>query len=72
MLTVTVLDRVFVYTQNGEEITLPDPERSLSVDQVKDFYGNTYPQLVTATTEGPFIENDKEKYKFTLKLGTKG
>jgi PRTRC genetic system protein C len=43
------LERVFLF--NGSK--LPDVNPEFSVEQVRDVYVNTYPELATAAVEGP-------------------
>jgi PRTRC genetic system protein C len=72
MLTATALPRVFIHTENNQEIRLPDPAEKLSVDAVKNFYAPTYPILTTARVEGPEIIDDEIVYRFVSSIGTKG
>lgn len=72
MLTATQLPRVFIHTENNEEIRLADPAEKLSVEAVLNFYAGTYPVLTTAKIEGPQIQNDEIVYRFVSTLGTKG
>lgn len=72
MLTSTVLDRVFLFKQDGQEIILSDPSDKLSVEAVLNFYANTYPILTTAKIIGPEIKNDTVQYCFETVMGTKG
>lgn len=72
MLTVNALPRIFIHTDNGEEIRLSDPSDKLSIEAVLNFYAPTYPVLTTARIEGPKIENDEIIYRFVSTLGTKG
>jgi PRTRC genetic system protein C len=48
-ITVQKLQRSFAY--NG--IALPDPGSELSPEQVRDVYSATYPEITTASIEGP-------------------
>lgn len=68
MLKVQSLTRVFTY--NG--VQLPDPNPELSVEEVRDMYVATYPELATAAVEGPSPVNDKMQYTFTRAVGVKG
>jgi PRTRC genetic system protein C len=43
------LERLFLF--NG--VKLPDPNPDFTVEQVRDMYVNTYPELATAAVEGP-------------------
>jgi PRTRC genetic system protein C len=54
------------------EVELTDPNRSLSVSQVQDFYANQYPGITNANVNGPVIENDKLVYSFDENVGKKG
>lgn len=68
MLKIQSLTRVFTY--NG--VQLPDPNPELSVEEVRDMYVATYPELATAAVEGPSPVNDKMQYTFTRAVGVKG
>lgn len=68
MIKVEPLSRVFVF--NGAK--LPDPNPSLTVEQVRDVYINTYPELATAAVEGPSPVNGTMQYTFTRAVGAKG
>ncbi|MBK4737911.1 PRTRC system protein C [Noviherbaspirillum pedocola] len=67
-LQVQTLTRVFAY--NGTE--LPCPGNNLSVDEVRDIYSATFPELTNATVEGPDNKGDKLVYKFVKTAGAKG
>ncbi len=67
-MKVEVLERVFIF--NG--MKLPDPGHGLSVEQVRDMYVATYPELATAAVEGPSPVNGTMQYTFTRAVGTKG
>lgn len=68
MFKVEALTRVFIY--NG--VKLPDPGPGLTVEQVRDLYVATYPELATAAVEGPSPANGAMQYKFTREVGVKG
>lgn len=72
MLIAKQLQRIFLYKVKNEETRLSDPEQKLSPQAVLNFYANTYPELVTATVEGPIIKDDEVQYRFVSTLGTKG
>jgi PRTRC genetic system protein C len=72
MLVAKELQRIFLFKIKNEEIKLSDPEQKLSPQAVMNFYANTYPELVTATIDGPYIKDDAVQYKFVSTLGTKG
>ncbi|HWO30018.1 MAG TPA: PRTRC system protein C [Candidatus Acidoferrum sp.] len=62
------LERTFSF--NGVE--LPDPNPMFSVEQVRDMYVATYPELATAVIEGPAPLNGSMRYTFTRAVGAKG
>jgi len=68
MVKVEALTRVFIY--NG--VKLPDPGPNLTVEQVRDMYVATYPELATATVEGPSPVSGTMQYTFTREVGVKG
>ena len=72
MLLGTLLERVFILKDNGQEIKLTDPEPKWSVEAVMNFYANTYPILTTAKVSAPQIKDDAVEYKFERVMGTKG
>ena len=65
---VEKLERVFLF--NGTR--LPDPNPEFSVEEVRDMYVNTYPELATAAIEGPTPLSGKMQYVFTRAIGAKG
>jgi len=67
-MKVETLNRVFIF--NG--IKLPDPAPDMSVEQVRDMYVATYPELATATVEGPSPVNGAMQYTFSRAVGVKG
>ena len=68
MVKVEALIRVFIY--NG--VKLPDPGPNLTVEQVRDMYVATYPELATASVEGPSPVSGTMQYTFTREVGVKG
>ncbi len=72
MLASTILERVFSFKKDGQEIKLSDPSDKLSVEAVLNFYANTYPVLTTAKIIGPEIKYDTVQYRFETVMGTKG
>ena len=68
MVKVEALTRAFIY--NG--VKLPDPGPGLTVEQVRDMYVATYPELATAAVEGPSPVNGTMLYTFTREIGVKG
>lgn len=72
MLVTNELQRVFLFSNEGSEVELPDPNATMSPEQVLNFYSGTYPILTTAKWEGPEINNDRIEYRLTTTIGTKG
>ena len=66
------LQRIFKFKKDSKELVLSDPDSSLSVNEVMDFYSMTYPELTTATVHGPEWEEDKAVYRFKTTIGVKG
>ena len=67
-MQITTMCRTFSY--NG--LQLPDPDNHLTPEQVRDFYASAYPEITTASIEGPEASDGALKYRFTRALGTKG
>ncbi|MEN9907987.1 MAG: hypothetical protein RLZZ540_1136 [Bacteroidota bacterium] len=72
MLLATQLERVFFFSDKGQEIKLTDPEPKWSVQAVLNFYSNTYPILTTAKISAAVIKDDTVQYRFESAIGTKG
>ena len=68
MIKVDVLERIFSF--NGT--VLPDPNPDFTVEQVRDMYVNSYPELATAAVEGPEATGRGLEYKFVRAVGAKG
>ncbi len=58
------------FTLNG--IRLPDPSPTLSVEQVRETYAVTYPEIATASREGPEAGGNKLVYRLSRAIGSKG
>lgn len=71
-LTIHGLERVFEFEKDRKTITLSDPNPSMTTDSVMHFYSHAYPELTTATVQGPEIRDDRSVYTFKTTLGTKG
>lgn len=68
MINVEPLERSFSYLGTR----LPDPDPSMTVEQVRDLYCNTYPELATAAVEGPSPVDGRLEYTFIRAVGAKG
>jgi PRTRC genetic system protein C len=64
----TTLKRSFSF--NG--LKLPEPNDRMSVEEVKSFYANQYPELTTAAISGLEIVGNLIQYTFSRAIGTKG
>lgn len=53
-------------------VLLPDPEPSMTPEQVRDSFCHIYPEITTAAIEGPEAAENKLIYRFTRAIGTKG
>ncbi|GAB6118918.1 PRTRC system protein C [Dysgonomonas termitidis] len=69
-LNITTVTRVFRIEKTDIELNDIDPEMSL--EDVMGFYSAIYPQLTTASVQGPEFEDDKAVYTFKTTIGTKG
>ena len=58
------------FSFNG--LKLPEPDEQMSVEEVKSFYANQYPELTTAAISGPEIIGNSIQYTFSRAIGTKG
>ena len=71
-LDIKGLKRVFILKKGNDTLTLEDPDSSMSLSEVTDFYSMNYPELTTATLHGPELEEDRAVYRFKTTIGTKG
>jgi PRTRC genetic system protein C len=60
MIELTTLSREFTY--NG--VKLPDPNPSMTLEEVRAVYTNQYPDLATAPITGPETSDGKLRYSF--------
>ncbi|MHB0991692.1 MAG: PRTRC system protein C [Burkholderiales bacterium] len=67
-IQVTSFERSFSY--NG--VSLPDPGAALTLEQVRDVYSAAFPEIVSASIEGPEQKNGKLLYVFRKAVGSKG
>lgn len=67
-MEITQLTREFRY--NG--VKLADPSPAFTLQQVRDFYANVYPEIVNADIEGPENVGTSTIYTFKRAVGTKG
>jgi PRTRC genetic system protein C len=67
-ISIAALIREFTY--NG--VNLLDPGAAFSPDQVRDLYTAQYPELTTASVDGPEVSGEIARYKFVRAAGAKG
>jgi PRTRC genetic system protein C len=68
-MKIETLEREFRYTDG---LRLPDPDPRLSIEEVRNLYASTFPEITTAAIEGPEILENKLVYRLTRAIGTKG
>lgn len=71
-LDIKGLKRVFILKKGNDTLTLEAPDSRMSLSEVTDFYSMNYPELTTATLQGPELEEDRAVYRFKTTIGTKG
>lgn len=67
-IQATAITRTFLY--GGR--TLPDPDPSMSPEEVKGFYSAIHADLTNAAVEGGDFEGDTQIFTFRRNVGTKG
>jgi PRTRC genetic system protein C len=71
-MEVTLLPRIFVHTENGQEVRLDDPNKNFSPEAVLNYYANLYAILNNAGITGPEFVGDEIEYRFVSTIGKKG
>lgn len=67
-MQTTELQREFKYNS----VKLADPNPAFTLVQVRDFFANVYPEIISADIEGPDVIGNKQIYSFRRAVGTKG
>lgn len=67
-MTVNPTRRTFSYAG----ISLPDLDRAMPPEEIKAAYAHQYPELATASINGPEAVGDTLRYEFVRALGSKG
>ena len=67
-MNIKVIEREFVYHGSS----LADPNPKLSIEEVRSFYANQFPELTTAAISGPENVGDRLRYRFERAIGSKG
>jgi PRTRC genetic system protein C len=66
-LTITKTTGRFTF----KGVRLPDPNSSMTVEEVKALYSAQHPGLATAVDNGPEAVGDKMRYSFEHAIGSK-
>lgn len=69
-MSISIAALVREFTYNG--MALMDPGPAFSPDQVRDLYTAQYPELTTASVDGPDMKGRVAQYKFVRAAGAKG
>lgn len=67
-MDIQELIREFKYNS----VKLPDPSPAFTLVQVRDFFANVYPEIISAEIEGPDVVGNRNVYTFRRAVGTKG
>jgi PRTRC genetic system protein C len=67
-IVTAALSRSFSY--NG--VALPDPGANLTLEEVRDVYSASFPEIVSASIEGPVKKGKNLVFTFLKGVGTKG
>lgn len=67
-MEITPTEREFRYNA----VKLADPSPTMTLVQVRDFYANVYPEIISADIDGPDHVGGKQIYTFRRAVGTKG
>ena len=71
-MTITTLKRKFKFKNQGETITIDDPNPEMQPREVLDFLSSTYPQLTNAQIGKRSIEDNHIIISLETTVGTKG
>ncbi len=67
-MNIKVIEREFLY----HGTSLADPNPKFSIEEVRSFYANQFPELTTASISGPETVGDRLRYRFERAIGSKG
>lgn len=70
-MAIEILKRTFIYEAASGAITLEDPDPQMGIEEVREFYSLTYPEL----RQSEIDELQKDgciEIRFQRKVGTKG
>jgi len=57
---------------NFNGVKIPDPDKTLSPEEVRSVLATIYPDIATASITGPEAVGDKLRYNFVRAIGVKG
>ena len=67
-MTIETMEREFRY----DSLRLPDPNKRLSIDEVRTAFSATYPEIAMASVTGPEAVGNKLVYYFTKAIEIRG
>jgi PRTRC genetic system protein C len=67
-MTIETMTREFRY----DNLRLPDPNKKLSIEEVRTAFSATYPEIATASVTGPEAVGNKLVYYFTKAIEIRG
>lgn len=67
-MNIKIVEREFVY----HGTSLADPNPKMSIEDVRSFYANQFPELTTAVISGPETVGEHLRYRFERAIGSKG
>jgi PRTRC genetic system protein C len=67
-MKIQIVEREFLY----HGTSLADPNPKFSIEEVRSFYANQFPELTTAGISGPETAGDRLRYRFERAIGSKG
>lgn len=67
-MNIKIVEREFVY----HGTSLADPNPKMSIEEVRSFYANQFPELTTAAIGGPETVGERLRYRFERAIGSKG
>jgi PRTRC genetic system protein C len=65
---ITAAKREFLFAG----LKFPDPDKNMSVEDVRGALAMQYPEIATAAISGPEVVGDTMKYTFERAIGSKG
>lgn len=69
-MTISIAKIIREFSYNGMQFMDPGP--AFSPEDVRDLYAAQYPELTTASVDGPDVAGEVATYKFVRAAGAKG